>query len=72
MTHDTISMSALRSVLLRVFEELLAITWNYTNRNVEIACIYLSTIKYVFRRNSSRKRALWSDSCKRLPPVSDN
>ena len=39
MTHDLISMLALCSVLLRVYKELVAITWNYTNRNVEIACI---------------------------------
>ena len=30
---------ALCTVLLRVYEELLVTTWNYTNRNVEIASI---------------------------------
>ena len=39
MTYDLISMSALCSVLLSVYVELLAITWNYTNRDVEIVCI---------------------------------
>ena len=69
LVYGPISMFVVCTMLLSVYMvyvKLLAVTWNYTYRKLEIACNRLSSVnlsRWVLT-SSRKKPALWLDSCK--------
>ena len=69
LVYGLISMFVVCTMLLSVYMvyvKLLAVTWNYTYRKLEIACNRLSSVnlsRWVWT-SSRKKPALWLDSCK--------